>query len=51
MTRVRALGKRYEISKNRFFEVYYHCLQYPEWRRELSYITDTVKSIEYGKEG
>lgn len=43
--------KKYDISKNRFREVYYHCLQYPEWRSELQYLTDTVKAIEYGKEG
>lgn len=52
MPDVRPLNeKKYGISKNRFREVYYHCLQYPEWRDELKYITDTVKAIEYGKEG
>ena len=43
--------KKYGISKHRFLEVKHHCLQYPEWKSELKYLTDTVKSIEYGKEG
>ena len=43
--------KKYGINKHRFLELKYHCLQYPEWRRELAGITDTVRSIEYGKEG
>lgn len=52
MPDVRPLNaKKYNISKNRFREIYYHCLQYPEWRSELAYLTDTVKAIEYGKEG
>lgn len=43
--------KKYGINKHRFLELKHHCLQYPEWRRELAGITDTVRSIEYGKEG
>ena len=38
--------KKYGISKNRFWELYYWCLQYNEWRDELKYKTDAVKSIE-----
>lgn len=37
---------KYGISKNRFRELYYWCLQYDEWLDELKYKTDTVKSIE-----
>lgn len=37
---------KYGISKNRFKELYYWCLQYDEWKDELKYRTDTVKSIE-----
>ncbi len=52
MPNVRPLNeKKYEISKHRFLEVYHHCLQYPEWLDELKYMTDTVKSIQYGKVG
>lgn len=47
MGNVRALNhSKYGISKNRFKELYYWCLQYNEWRDELKYKTDTVKSIE-----
>jgi len=52
MPNVRPLNeKKYEISKHRFLEVYHHCLQYPEWQKELKYETDTVKSIKYGTVG
>lgn len=52
MPDVRPLNeKKYNISKNRFREIYYHCLQYQEWKSELKYLTDTRKSTEYGKEG
>ena len=37
---------KYGISGNRFKELYYWCLQYNEWKDELRYKTDTVKSIE-----
>lgn len=37
---------KYGISKNRFKELYYWCLQYNEWKDELKYKTDTVGAIE-----
>lgn len=47
MPDVRPLNhSKYGISKNRFKELYYWCLQYTEWRDELRYKTDTVRSIE-----
>ncbi len=44
---VRPLNQdKYGISKYRFRELYYFCLQYWEWRDELKYnLTDTVKAI------
>lgn len=42
---VRALNSKYGISRNRFKELYYWCLQYNEWKDELKYKTDTAKSI------
>lgn len=38
--------KKYDISKHRFLELYHFCMQYNEWKDELKYKTDTVKSIE-----
>lgn len=46
MGKVRTLNTKYGISKNRFKELYYWCLQYNEWKDELKYKTDTVKAIE-----
>lgn len=47
MGNVRPLNhKKYGISKNRFKELYYWCLQYNEWKDELKYKTNTVNSIE-----
>ena len=47
MGRVRAMNeKKYNISKHRFLELYHFCLQYNEWKDELEYKNDTVKSIE-----
>lgn len=47
MGNVRPLSySKYGISKNRFRELYYWCLQYKEWKDELKYKTDTMKSIE-----
>ena len=47
MGNVRPLNReKYGISKNRFKELYYWCLQYNEWKDELKYKTDTVKCIE-----
>lgn len=48
MTNVRPLNnKKYKISKHRFAELYHFCLQYPEWKLELKYRTDTVESAGY----
>lgn len=38
--------KKYDISTHRFMELYHHCLQYNEWKDELKYKCDTVRSIE-----
>jgi hypothetical protein len=44
---VRPLNQsKYGISKNRFWELYYWCLQYGEWKDELKYKTNTVGSME-----
>ena len=46
MSRVRPINeKKYEISKHRFWELYHYCMQYNEWKDELKYKNDTVKSI------
>lgn len=37
---------KYNISPNRFMELYHHCLQYNEWKDELKYKCDTVNSIQ-----
>jgi hypothetical protein len=42
---------KYGIDTNRFLEIKYHCLQYPEWRRELAELTNTIKAMQYGQEG
>ena len=44
MPNVRGLNHKYGISKHRFKELYYFCLQYSEWRDTLNYNTSTVKS-------
>lgn len=45
MGKVRALSeKKYNISKHRFWELYHHCLQYNEWKKELAFSTDTLQS-------
>lgn len=46
MPRVRALGKKYNISRHRYCELYHMCLQYNDWKRELESCTNTVKSVE-----
>lgn len=47
MGKVRPLNhSKYGISKNRFRELYYWCLQYDEWKDELKYKTDTVGAME-----
>lgn len=46
MPNVRAINQsKYNISKNRFRELYYFCLQYAEWKQELRFNTDTVSAI------
>ena len=37
--------KKYEISTHRFMQLYYHCLQYNEWKAELEAKCDTMRSI------
>lgn len=47
MPNIRALNRnKYNISSNRFRELYYFCLQYNEWRDELKYKTDTIAGQE-----
>jgi hypothetical protein len=46
VARIRALGKKYNISKHRYCELYHMCLQYNEWRQELAEHIDTIKSVE-----
>lgn len=47
MGNVRPLNRsKYGISGHRFKELYYWCLQYDEWKDELKYKTNTVRSIE-----
>lgn len=41
---------KYKISKHRFLELYHFCMQYQEWKDELKYLTDTVKSMDYSGE-
>lgn len=50
--RIRPISEdKYGISKHKFLEVKYHCLQYPEWRKELAELTNTIKAMQYGQEG
>ena len=50
--KMRPINKdKYGIDTNRFLEIKYHCLQYPEWRRELAELTNTIKAMQYGQEG
>lgn len=37
--------KKYGISPHRFRELYHYCLQYNEWKDELKYKCNTMKSI------
>ncbi len=41
---------KYKISKHRFLELHHFCMQYQEWKDELKYSTDTVKSIDLSRE-
>ena len=36
--------ERYNISKRRYLELINFCMQYPEWRAELEYTQDALKS-------
>ena len=36
--------KKYNISPHRFMELYHFCLQYNEWKDELKYKSNTLKS-------
>lgn len=42
----RPLPKRYEISENRFRELYYYTLQYPEWVKELQKKDSQKKELQ-----
>jgi hypothetical protein len=48
MTRRRdlRLKDKYSISTKRYRELFYFCLQYPEWQNELEFLTDSLKSPE-----
>lgn len=48
MPNIRAINrKKYQISKNRFMELYYFCLQYPEWQKELIDKRKVLKGVNY----
>ena len=48
MPNIRALNKdKYNISDYRFRELYYHCLQYEEWRAALKEKENTLKAVQY----
>lgn len=48
MANVRTLNKdKYNISNYRFRELYYFCLQYPEWKQALDRIRNTLKGLGY----
>lgn len=38
--------RQFDISKNRYRELMYFCLQYDEWKTELKHNTTGVKSIQ-----
>lgn len=43
MPNVRPISqKKYNVSKNRFRELFYFCLQYPTWKAELKELTDSL---------
>lgn len=37
-------AKKYDIGTHRFMQLYYHCLQYNEWKEELKAKCDTLHS-------
>lgn len=45
LPRAKTLSKKYNISKNRYRELYYYALQYQEWKDELKYKYDTSKAV------
>lgn len=48
MANVRSINKdKYQISKFRFRELYYFCLQYDEWKEELEDKHNPLKAMEY----
>ena len=47
LPRNKLMAKKYELSKNRYYEMYYYALQYNEWKDELKYKYDTSKAINY----
>lgn len=48
MANVRAINKdKYNISKNRFRELYYFCLQYNEWKNALNDRRNALKGVSY----
>ena len=48
MANVRTLNKdKYKLSKYRFRELYYFCLQYDEWKDQLEDKRNTLKALQY----
>ncbi len=39
--------REYYISKYKFYEMKYHCLQYYEWRKEYNALSFSLRSIGY----
>lgn len=47
MPDIRPINKdKYGISKHKFLQAYHFCMQYNEWKDELKYKVDTVRSSE-----
>lgn len=44
MPNVRPIGRKYNINKHRFMELYHCCLQYNDWKEFLTVNQDTMKS-------
>lgn len=44
--RGKLLQKTYNLSQNRYREMYYFALQYNEWKDELKYKYDTSKAVQ-----
>lgn len=48
MANIRSINKnKYNISKNRFKELYYFCLQYNEWKNALHDHRNALKGVSY----